>query len=123
MEHRAELEFGLHRGPLSNLAMLSRNAGELADRRGAPGAVRTLTGRRLTMTVTVSNPTAADLPYGFGIHPYFGCLSLRAAELDRTRVVLPASQSSGSFENFLPTGEIRPVDARLDFRRDSPWSG
>jgi aldose 1-epimerase len=23
------------------------------------------------MTVTVSNPTAAELPYGFGIHPYF----------------------------------------------------
>lgn len=30
-----------------------------------------LAGRRLSMVVTVSNPTAHDLPYGFGIHPYF----------------------------------------------------
>ena len=31
----------------------------------------TLAGRKLSMEVTVTNPTANPLPYGFGIHPYF----------------------------------------------------
>ena len=30
-----------------------------------------LSGRGLTMTISVTNPTEIDLPYGFGIHPYF----------------------------------------------------
>src|SRR5262245_5684559 len=67
-----------------------------------------LSGRRLTMTVTVSNPTAAELPYGFGIHPYFRLPFSPGGALDRTRVILPASKY-WVLKDFLPTGEVRPV--------------
>lgn len=81
-----------------------------------------LAGRRLTMTVTVSNPTADELPYGFGIHPYFRLPFARDGKTDRTRVVVPASRY-WVLQDFLPTGEIRPVDDRLDFRKGQPRGG
>ena len=81
-----------------------------------------LSGRRLSMTVTVSNPTAANLPYGFGIHPYFRLPFSPAGDPARTKVILPASQY-WVLKDFLPTGEIRPVDARLDFREGQSRNG
>jgi aldose 1-epimerase len=81
-----------------------------------------LAGRRLSMTVTVSNPTADDLPYGFGIHPYFRLPFPPGGDLARTRVILAASKY-WVLKDFLPTGEIKPVDARLDFRNGQPIKG
>jgi aldose 1-epimerase len=81
-----------------------------------------LAGHRLSMTVTVSNPTARNLPYGFGIHPYFRLPFPPGRDLDATRVVLPASRA-WTLEGFIPTGETRPVDARLDFRKGQPRKG
>jgi len=75
-----------------------------------------LAGKRLTMTVTVSNPTADELPYGFGIHPYFRLPFTPGGDLEQTRVVLPASKY-WVLSDFLPTGERRAVDRRLDFRQ------
>ena len=81
-----------------------------------------LAGRRLTMTVTVTNPTADDLPYGFGIHPYFLCPFTRGGDQAQTRVTIPAS-SFWVLDEFIPTGERRPVDGRLDFRKGQPMKG
>ncbi len=81
-----------------------------------------LSGRRLSMTVTVSNPTADDLPYGFGIHPYFRLPFPPGGDLARTQVVLAASRY-WVLKEFLPTGEIKPVDARLDFRTGQAIKG
>jgi len=81
-----------------------------------------LAGLRLTMTVTVSNPTALDLPYGFGIHPYFRLPFPPGGEPARTDVVILASKF-WVLNDFLPSGEIRPVDARLDFRKGQPIKG
>ena len=81
-----------------------------------------LAGRALTMTVTVSNPTNEDLPYGFGVHPYFRCPFKPGGDLAKTRVVVPASKY-WPLEGFIPTGETRPVDARLDFRKGQPMKG
>ena len=78
-----------------------------------------LAGRRLTMTITVSNPTAARLPFGFGIHPYFRLPFSTGGDPEHTRVIVPASRF-WVLDAFLPTGEIRPVDARLDFRAGQP---
>jgi aldose 1-epimerase len=74
-----------------------------------------LSDRRLTMTVTVTNPTAAELPYGFGIHPYFRLPFAPGGRLDQTRVIVPADRF-WVLQDFLPTGEVRHVDARIDFR-------
>ena len=81
-----------------------------------------LAGRRLTMTITVSNPTAADLPYGFGIHPYFRLPFPPGGDPGRTRVIVPATRT-WVLKEFLPTGETRPVDDRLDFRSGQPIRG
>lgn len=81
-----------------------------------------LAARRLTMSISVTNPTAQDLPYGFGIHPYFRLPFTSQGTPDRTRVILPASRY-WVLEDFLPTGEIRPVDARLDFREGQSRRG
>ncbi len=81
-----------------------------------------LAGRRLTMTVNVTNPTAEELPYGFGIHPYFRLPIVPGGDPARTLVVLPAA-SYWVLDGFLPTGEVRPVDDRLDFRTGKPRKG
>ena len=81
-----------------------------------------LAGRRLSMSVTVSNPTADDLPYGFGIHPYFRLPFAPGGDPAQTRVVLPASKY-WLLKDFLPTGEMRPVDPRLDFRAGQALQG
>jgi aldose 1-epimerase len=81
-----------------------------------------LSGRRLTMAVTVTNPTADDLPYGFGVHPYFRCPFSPDGDLAQTRVILPASQY-WALNEFIPTGEKRPVDDHLDFRKGQAMKG
>lgn len=98
---------------------LSRHSPQHAEQWPADAILEvtyTLTGRRLAMAVAITNPTAKDLPYGFGIHPYFRLPFDPQGDLDQTRVVLPASRS-WVLDEFLPTGEIRPVDPRLDFRQ------
>jgi aldose 1-epimerase len=74
------------------------------------------------MTVTVSNPTEDELPYGFGIHPYFYLPLDPAGDPAKTEVILPASKF-WVLKDFLPTGEVRDVDARLDFRKGQPRPG
>jgi aldose 1-epimerase len=82
----------------------------------------TLAGRTLTMTVTVNNPTAHDLPYGFGIHPYFRLPLGPEGNPDQTQVILPASKE-WILDQFLPTGEQREVEPRVDFRKGQPRRG
>jgi aldose 1-epimerase len=81
-----------------------------------------LAGRLLAMTVTVSNPTADPLPYGFGIHPYFQLPFPPGGNPARTQIFIPASKY-WVLKDFLPEGEIRPVDSRLDFRKGQPIEG
>jgi aldose 1-epimerase len=84
--------------------------------------IYSLAGRRLSMIATVSNPTAVNLPYGFGIHPYFRLPFPPGGDPARTEVILPASKY-WVLKDFLPTGEILSVDARLDFRHGRPRAG
>jgi aldose 1-epimerase len=81
-----------------------------------------LSGNRLSMCVSVSNPADGDLPCGFGIHPYFRLPFAPGGDLARTEVILPASQY-WVLKDSLPTGEIQPVDPRLDFRAGQPIQG
>lgn len=81
-----------------------------------------LLGRRLTMDLTVTNPSVTELPYGFGIHPYFFLPFAPDGDPSQTQVILPAS-TYWVLQDFLPTGEVRPVDARLDFREGQPRRG
>jgi aldose 1-epimerase len=84
----------------------------------------TLAGRGLTMDVTVTNPTAEPLPYGFGIHPYFRMPFDSGADPSKARMILPATEY-WPLESYIPTGERRPVsgEPRLDFRTGQAVSG
>lgn len=82
----------------------------------------TLAGRRLTMESIISNPTAHDLPYGFGIHPYFLLPFTPGGNQSRTRITIPAREA-WTLKEFLPTGERTAVNARLDFGKGQPISG
>ena len=104
---------------------ISKNSPEVRDRWPTDAAITIrygLSGRKLTMTVTISNPTENDLPYGFGIHPYFRCPFKSGGDLEKTKVVLPAARF-WVLDGFVPTGETKPVDARLDFRKGQAMKG
>jgi aldose 1-epimerase len=81
-----------------------------------------LAGRTLSMTITITNPSADELPYGFGIHPYFRLPFDPGGDPQATRVILPAAQY-WVLDHFLPTGERREVTERLDFRSGQPRKG
>ncbi|WP_435010459.1 aldose 1-epimerase [Tundrisphaera lichenicola] len=80
-----------------------------------------LSGRKLTMTITVTNPTDQELPYGFGIHPYFR-IPFASKDPKYGKVVIPASEY-WPIDGNLPTGERSPVDARLDYREGQSMAG
>ena len=121
VEHKAEG----NEASLTGRYQISKNSPEMRRNWPSDAVLQVrygLSGRQLSMTITVTNPTVDDLPYGFGIHPYFPLPFRASGDLAKTRVVLPA----GKFwvlEGFLPTGEIRPVDDRLDFRKGQAMKG
>ncbi len=80
-----------------------------------------LAGHRLDMTTTVENPTDRNLPFGFGIHPYFR-LPFNAKNPEQGRLILPASEQ-WVLDASLPTGERTAVDHRVDFRGGSSTVG
>ncbi len=82
-----------------------------------------LADRRLTMTVNVTNPTAEDLPYGFGIHPYFR-LPLPAGRPGRAH---PGGScrppGSGFLKISCPRARFAPSTVALISARANRWSG
>ena len=80
-----------------------------------------LAGRRLGMTIDVANPSSRDLPFGFGIHPYFR-LPFAAGRPEAGRLILPAA-AMWTQEGNLPTGASVPVEPRVDFRGGGSTAG
>jgi aldose 1-epimerase len=121
VEHRADA----HEAFIVGRYQISRNSPQMQSLWPTDAVLQVrygLAGRRLTMTITITNPTALDLPYGFGIHPYFRLPLEPAGDPAQTSVVLPAARY-WVLSEFLPTGEVHPVDARLDFRKGQPRKG
>ena len=67
-----------------------------------------LSGRTLEMTTAIENTGEADMPFGFGIHPYF-------RRPDRVTVRVPAG-ARWELEESLPTGRLLDVEGRYDLR-------
>lgn len=67
-----------------------------------------LVGRTLDMVTVVENTGDGEMPFGFGIHPYF-----RRPAHGSVRV--PA-QAIWELENFLPTARLIPVEEVIDLR-------
>ena len=104
---------------------ISRNAPDRLDSWPSDAVLTVrydLLGRRLTMTTTVENPTCdRNLPFGFGIHPYFR-LPFVAGTPEAGSLHLPASMM-WILDGSLPTGERVPVDPRVDFRHGGSTAG
>ena len=67
-----------------------------------------LVGRTLTLEVVPENTGDRDMPYGFGIHPYF-------RRPERGEVTVPAA-SRWELESSLPTGRVVDVGGSFDLR-------
>ena len=103
---------------------ISRHAPDRLDSWPADGVLTVrydLGGRRLGMTITVANPSDRNLPFGFGIHPYFR-LPFVAGNPERGRMILPAAEM-WVLEESLPTGARVPVEPRVDFRAGAATAG
>lgn len=96
-----------------------RLSADAADRAGGwPGDLIlnltfTLTDSAFTITSTVSNPDDHAVPFGLGFHPYF--TPLLASSIEECRVWVDADDF-WELDGCIPTREVLPVDARLDFR-------
>ena len=119
-------EAGADEASLTGLYQISRHSPEQRPNWPADAILQVryaLSGRRLTMTITVMNPTDQELPYGFGIHPYFHLPLDPDGDPARTEVILPASKL-WVLDGYIPTGEVRDVaGSRLDFREGQPRLG
>lgn len=94
--------------------LLSRDAADDARSWPADAGVRIdylLTERTLRMTATVFCPDDRDLPFGFGLHPYF-----RLPGVSSDWTLRCAADRQWSLQDCLPTGPPAPVGPRLDFR-------
>lgn len=68
-----------------------------------------ISGPRLECHYRLTNPSNTDLPYGFGIHPYFR-LPIGGCHRDSCIVRLPATME-WDLESLLATGRTRPITA------------
>jgi aldose 1-epimerase len=64
---------------------------------------------KLSMETEIQNTGHEDLPYGFGIHPYFH-------RPDKSRILIPASKR-WELDNFIPTGKLLEVEGKYDLRK------
>src|SRR5579884_3087318 len=82
--------------------------------------VYTLTKEAVTVSYTVEDTGAQEMPFGFALHPYFSTLSGK----DETLVSLPARAVMEADEDLLPTGRVLDVTgvmyAMFDLREPVP---
>jgi len=75
-----------------------------------------LSERGATVTYTIHNQGEAELPFGFGLHPYFRKLAGEGG----TFVCLPADSVMEATSDLLPTGRLVEVDGTIfDLRRSA----
>jgi aldose 1-epimerase len=67
--------------------------------------IYTLTKNSVTITYNVQNNGSKDMPFGFGLHPYFSTLSGK----DETLVSIPAKYVMEADDELLPTGRLLDV--------------
>lgn len=68
----------------------------------------------IRITYTIKNNDDKDIPFGFGLHPYFTKLSGE----DGTFITLPAHYVMDSTADLLPTGRLIEVDSTIyDIRK------
>lgn len=69
----------------------------------------------LEVTYSIENKDKCDIPYGFGLHPYF----MKLSGEDGTRLTVPAKYVMEATPDLLPTGGLIPVEG-TDFDLSRP---
>lgn len=73
--------------------------------------------RSIKVIYSILNYGHNEIPYGFGLHPYFQKLSGD----EETRICVPASHMMESTEKLLPTGKLIPIgEVGLDLNKLMP---
>lgn len=97
---------------------ISRDAPDRVDCWPADGIIQVtyqLRGAALRILVRVINPDDRPLPFGFGTHTYFKLPLSPDSDAARCLVQAPAA-SQWVLEDYIPTGEVRPVPSSADLR-------
>lgn len=65
----------------------------------------------LTLAVSAVNEGERDMPFGFGIHPYFNMPLAAASRRDDCRIAVPVGERWELDETLVPTGRRLPLGA------------
>lgn len=68
-----------------------------------------LQGTTLTLTVSAINEGERDMPFGFGIHPYFNLPLARQGRREDCRIAVPVATRWELDETLIPTGRRLPL--------------
>ena len=74
-----------------------------------------LEANRLLADITIDNPDAQAMPFGFGTHPYFRLPLGPGSTAEDCRVHVPA-HGQWELDACLPSGRLLPVDPSCDLR-------
>ncbi len=79
-----------------------------------------LQGTHLRLELSVHNLDTSPVPFGLGLHPYFRLPGEPSEDGITTYQLQAATSMEWELRDNLPTGNIQPVDAGLDFTEPRP---
>ena len=77
----------------------------------------------LTLHSEVCNTGDRTLPMGLGFHPWFPAAFAAGGSRDQAEVQVPGRRIWQLTDELLPTGNVRPVQGRLDLRQPRALAG
>ena len=76
----------------------------------------------LTMEVSIKNTGKANMPMGFGIHPYFSTNLTGTADASKAMITVPTNRYWELDDVLVPTGIQKDVMGTLDLRNGQPFA-
>ncbi|MCG9129356.1 aldose 1-epimerase [Candidatus Poribacteria bacterium] len=81
----------------------------------------TLKNSILEMGIEIKNTGNGNMPFGFGIHPYFSTKLTDNADASKALITVPASKYWELDDVLVPTGIQKDVSGTLDLRKGQPF--
>lgn len=78
-----------------------------------------LIGNVLSIGARVDNLSGSRMPFGFGLHPWFGLPLGRGGSRASTELSIPAT-ATWELQDNLPTGRVLPIEQAIDLRSWRP---
>jgi aldose 1-epimerase len=83
----------------------------------------TLQSGGLKMDIRIENLGDANMPMGFGIHPYFRAPLSPKSSPAKTQITVPVTHYWELDEILVPTGKILDAESDLELRKGKPFGG